>query len=273
MSLRTGTFWLAVLALIPLAAAGAGKEPVNPPPTQQDWLALAKLPDWSGVWVPNVSDQNAQIKTNPPPWTPAVAKQIAYLAAEEQAGRPLLILKGCLPHGMPTWMLITHNALEILFTPGRVTMLGEADGNRMRRIYTDGRGHPEDPDRTFHGHSIGHWDKDTLVVDTVGIMPEGWVAISEAVGITNGGDMHVSERIRLTKPDYLEDELTITAPKILIRPWKTTRGFYRYRAQKYDIVEGVCAQGGFVEGADKHGNPILVPVPQSSDGSVVPRSP
>ena len=64
--------------------------------------------------------------------------------AEEKAGRPPPIFVNCLPEAMPSWMLVTHNAMEILFTPGRVTMLGESDGNRLRRIYTDGRGHPND---------------------------------------------------------------------------------------------------------------------------------
>ena len=262
---------VAALSLFPLVVGG--QERMVPAPTEKDWVALAKLPDWSGVWTPNISDQNAQMKTNPPPWTPAVAEQMAFLDAEEKAGRPLPILVGCLPYGMPSFMLINHSAMEVVMSPGRVMMLGEGDGNRLRRIYTDGRKHPADPDPTFHGHSIGHWEGDTLVVDTVGILPQAWVAISQAVGITNGGDIHVRERIRLTRPNYLEDELTITAPKILKSPWKTTRGFYRQRLESFDIVEGVCAHGGFVEGEDKHGNPVFVPIPQSEDGSVVPLNP
>src|SRR6267142_443801 len=82
-----------------------------------------------------------------------------------------------------------HTAKDILFTPGRVTMLGESDGNRLRRIYTDSRPHPADPDPTFHGHSIGHWEGQTLVVDTVGILPETYIAPSEGVGLPNNGDM------------------------------------------------------------------------------------
>ncbi len=137
---------------------------------------------------------------------------------------------GCLPYGMPALMLIPHNAMEILFTPGRVTILGESDGNRLRRIYTDGRSHPDDPDLTFSGHSIGHWEGQALVVDTVGVLPQSWVAISEAVGNPNDGDMHIVERIHLDGPGVLLDELTITAPKIFTAPWKTTRRWYRQRS-------------------------------------------
>ena len=267
---RRGPLAAAAAAAALLAAAGssAAQEAMNRAPTARDWEAIARLPDWSGVWTPDVTDQFRQMNTNPTPWTPAVATQMAFLAAEEKAGRPLGLLVGCLPHGMPSWMLISHNAMEVLFTPGRVTMLGEGDGNRLRRVYTDGRKHPEDPDLTFHGHSVGHWEGDTLVVDTVGILPQGWLAISEAVGVPNNGEMHIVERIRLTAPDTLVDELTITAPKVLARPWKTTRTFYRQRAQKYDIVEGVCQQGSFTEAVDKNGNQIFQPVDIAPDGSI-----
>jgi hypothetical protein len=109
------------------------------------------------VWNPRISDQGAQVRSNPPPWNGKAAKEVQQIFAEENAGRPRLIFFGCFPEGMPSWMLITHNALEILFTPGRVTLLGESDGSRLRRIYTDGRPHPDYSDPTWHGHSIGHW--------------------------------------------------------------------------------------------------------------------
>jgi hypothetical protein len=236
------------------------KDPINPPPTAQDWQALAKLPDWSGVWTPVISDQVAQEKTNRPPWAPAVAKQIDRMYAEEDAGRPFPIIDHCFPTGMPSWMLITHNAVEILFTPGRVTILGEGDGNRLRRIYTDGRPHPADPDPSFHGHSIGHWEKDTLVVDTVAVLPQVYLAVNEAVGVPNNGDMHIVEHLHLQGPDTLADDLEITANKLLSKPWHTTRKFYRQRARKYDIAEGVCAQGSFTEAVDEKGNSIFAPV-------------
>ena len=232
----------------------------NPAPTLRDWQALAKLPDFSGVWTPIISDQVAQEKTNPPPWTPTVAQQIEHMYEEEKAGRPFPVIDHCFPTGMPSYMLITHNAFELLVTPGRVTLLGEGDGNRLRRIYTDGRAHPADRDPSFHGHSIGHWEGRTLVVDTVALLPQAYLAVNEAVGVPNNGDMHIVERIHLLDPVTLADDLEITANKLLSKTWKTTRKYYRQRSQKYDIVEGVCEQGSYTEAVDKDGNSIFAPI-------------
>jgi hypothetical protein len=204
------------------------------------------------------------------PWKPDVAKEVARLTAEERAGRPKGLFATCLPEGMPSWMLISHNAFEVVFSPGRVTLLGESDGNRLRRIYTDGRAHPADPDPSFHGHSVGHWEGETLVVDTVGVLPESYIAISEAVGVPNNGDMHIVERLRLQGSDRLTDDLTIEAPHVLARPWRTTRIFTRQRERKYEIVEGVCVQGFFSETKDERGNSVFVPVPHGEGGNTLP---
>jgi hypothetical protein len=228
----------------------------------------AALPDFAGVWVPDVKDQKRQETSNIPPWMDAVRPQVQHLAAEEKAGRPFLVLSHCLPHGMPSWMLIMHNAFEILMTPGRVTMLGEVDGNRMRRIYTDGRQHPDDPDLTYHGHSIGHWEGGTLVVDTIGIAPQTFIAISEAVGVPNNGDMHIVEHLHLAQPNVLYDDLEITAPKVLKETWKTTRIYRRYPERHYEVTEGICVQGELKETTDQFGNAIYVPDPQRPDGAV-----
>ena len=253
-----------------LSYAQSVKPVINPAPTAKDWANLAKLPDWSGVWNPKITDQDKQAKTNMPPWIPAANELIQFQLAEEKAGRPPPLFVNCLPEAMPSWMLITHNAMEILFTPGRVTMLGESDGNRLRRIYTDGRAHPEDPDPTFHGHSIGKWEGDTLVIDTVGILPQSLIAISEAAGVPNNGDMRVIERIHLVGKDELHDEIEVIAPNVLTKPWKTTRIFFRQRARKFDIVEGVCLEGYFAPGKDKQGNDIFVPIQHDVGGNRIP---
>jgi hypothetical protein len=230
--------------------------------------AFAAPADFDGVWVPDVKDQKRQEVQNVPPWKPEIVPQIQHMIDEEKAGRPFLVLSHCLPHGMPSWMLITHNAFEWLTTPGRVTLLGEVDGNRMRRIYTDGRSRPDDPDLTMHGYSIGHWDGDALVVDTTAIVPQAYVAISEAAGVPNNGDMRIAERFYLAKPNVLNDDLEITAPKVLTSPWKTTRIFRRYPERHYEVIEGECEQEDLIPGKDAYGNDIFVSHPQNPDGSV-----
>jgi hypothetical protein len=265
--------WSASPGASPGASTGATPAAAptdNPPPRAQDWAALAKLPDWSGVWTPNVSDQDARITRDPVPWNAVAAARIAQLNAAQDAGDPQGLFVNCLPEGMPSWMLISHNALEILFTPGRVTMLGESDGSRLRRIYTDGRPHPADPDPTFHGHSIGHWEGGTLVIDTIGILPETYIAVDEAVGVPNNGELHVVERLHLESPGTLRDDIEVIAPRVMTRPWKTSRTYFRQRARQYDIVEGECLQGSFTEKRDDGGFAVFVPAPQTAGGNLLP---
>jgi hypothetical protein len=268
-SLRSVFVSTLAFGLLSTLSSSADEPALDNPLTARDWAKLSKLPDWSGVWTPNVSDQNARIKTDPVPWKPEVEARINHLVAEEKAGRPQGLFVNCLPEAMPSWMLISHNAMEVLFTPGRVTILGEQDANRLRRIYTDGRPHPPDPDASFHGNSIGHWEGATLVVDTVGILPETYLAVSEAVGVPNNGDLHVVEHVHLSEHDHdiLADDLEITAPHILTATWKTTRLYFRQRARKFEIVEGVCLQGFFAERKDPAGNAIFTPIPQTADGN------
>lgn len=253
-----------------VAAAAKAKAVINPAPTAKDWADLGKLPDWSGVWNPNITDQDRQVHTNMPPWKPQYAEVIKKQLAEEKAGRPAPIVVSCLPQGTPAWMLITHNAMEVLFTPGRVTLLGESDGNRLRRIYTDGRGHPEDGELSFFGHSIGKWEGNTLVVETVNVKSQTMFAVSEAAGVPNNGGLKMWERIYLSKPDVLTTEIEIEAPAVLTQRWKTSRHYFRQRARKFDILEGVCLEGNYSERIDKDGNHVLVEIKRSEWGNIEP---
>jgi hypothetical protein len=83
----------------------------------------------------------------------------------------------------------------------------------------------------------------------------------------------VVERLHLTAPDTLTDDLTITAPHVLTAPWKTSRIFYRHRARQDEIGEGVCLQGKFAEGVDSHGDAIFTPLQYAADGSPLPPKP
>src|SRR5690606_33676772 len=89
--------------------------------------------------------------------------QTAIAGGGEVAERP----SNCTPPGMPSVMYQPYN-IQFLFTPGKVTIIQEAY-MQMRNIFTDGRPLPEDPDPWFNGHSVGHWEGDTLVVETIGV--------------------------------------------------------------------------------------------------------
>ena len=101
------------------------------------------------------------------------------------------------------------------------------------------------------------------------ILPQAPLAVSEAAGLPNNGDMHVIERIHLADKDVLHVDLEIHAPKILIAPWKTTRIFLRRRARKFDIVEGVCQQGEYREAKDENGHHIFVPIEKTQWGNIL----
>ncbi len=262
-----------VLSASAIHAQTAAADPATittPAPTAQDWASIAKLPDLSGVWSPGTIDKFEPGTTTAPPWKPEFARQIAALKALEEQGSPQNIYVNCLPEGLPSSASQTLNSTEFLVTPGRVTILGEFDGNRLRRIWTDGRPHPADPDPTFSGHSIGHWEGNTLVVDTIGFLPEVFIPMGQGVGIPNNGDMHVSERITLVDANTIRQELIVTAPKVLTAPWKTARTYTRHRERKYDFVESSCRQGDFYEDKDEHGNAVFKPIPKDAGGAPVP---
>lgn len=243
---------------------------INPAPTAADWEAIARLPDLSGVWTPGPLDRFEPGSTTAPPWQPAIARQVEALKKLEAEGRPQNIYVNCLPEGLPSSVTQTLNSVEFLLTPGRVTILGELDGNRLRRIWTDGRPHPADPDPTFSGHSIGHWEVNTLVIDTIGFLPEVWIPLGQGVGIPNDGDMHVTERLTLVDARTLRDDIVVTAPKVLSAPWSASRSFTRHRDRSFDLSEASCRQGDFIEDTDANGNAVFTPIPKDPGGARLP---
>src|SRR3974390_3279344 len=116
--------------------------------------SLSSLPDWSGIWT---YDGASAMGGEQPSLTPAGAAQLkALLGAEAKNQEPATESANCVPPGMPMIMFQPYD-VEFLFTPGRVTIIQEAY-MQVRRVFTDGRGHPADLDPTFNGHSIGHWE-------------------------------------------------------------------------------------------------------------------
>jgi hypothetical protein len=124
---------------------------------------------------------------------------------------------------------------EVIQTPRQVTILAERQELGVRRIYLDGRPHPKDFDPSYVGHSIGHWEGDTLVVDTVGFKHQ---AILLQEGVPHGEDARVEERYRMVAGKYLEHKLTVIDPKALTEP--VTRLDYGERIPGMEIQEYIC---------------------------------
>jgi len=267
---RVRTRWIGVGFIVVLAAAWFSAWTLrNDARPAKPTDSAPQLPDWSGLWTVE-RDPKHPWGVGEPVWQEHAKKQIEALRADEKAGKPRNVYIDCLPEGMPSFIIMTVAAMEFLFTPGRVTILGEFDGNRLRRIYTDGRPHPVDPDLTFNGHSIGRWEGDNLLIDTVGLLPQNYLPLGQAVALPNNGDMHIEERIRPLGPDRLRFELVVHAPRMLAEPWHVTRTFVRQRDRSLEITEASCRQGDFRSGRDEHGNYVWLPISHDEGGAPLP---
>jgi len=138
----------------------------------------------------------------------------AYLQGEDPT------ITRCAPHGFPR-VLLSGGLMEILQVPNRVFMRFQ-NYNELREIWTDGRKHPESPNRPWMGHAIGRWDGDTLVTDTVDFYGDPKIKWLDEAGHPHSEGLHVTERIRRTDRNTLQDELTFEDPKTFTAPIRGT---------------------------------------------------
>jgi hypothetical protein len=228
----------AVLFAAATAGASHAQQAARSAPAAADWAALAKLPDFTGVWEIGPgrgagAGRGARGGGPPagPQLTPAYAeKRRARLSNPPEDSQTA----NCLPPGMPGIMGQPY-PMEFLLTPGLVTIVIEAY-TQVRHIYTDGRPLPSDPDPKFHGTSIGHWEGDTLVVETVGFSPQ--TDLGQAT--PHSDKMKILERFKLTDPDTMTIETTVTDPEALAAPFTSTRTLKRHRG--WTIAEYICEE-------------------------------
>jgi hypothetical protein len=145
----------------------------------------------------------------------------------------------CLPPGMPAMMSAAYG-MEIMQDGEKITFFSEHQ-DALRRVYLDGRKPTPDilGDPTYAGYSTGHWEGDTLVVDTVALTTKSYIDGSSP----HSDKMTVHERIRFTEPGLLENQITVNDPEALTEPWHATR---RYRKASYpndQLREFACAEG------------------------------
>jgi hypothetical protein len=135
--------------------------------------------------------------------------------------------------------------VQITQTPKEMMMLFEYD-HIVRHIFTDGRQHPADVTPTYMGHSIGHWDGDTLVVDTAGFNDKTWL---DRTGHPHSEELRVVERFRRTGQDAMQVDITMEDAKALAKPW-TSQLIFQLRPE-WDIMEQVCTDNETFLGFEK----------------------
>ena len=196
--------------------------------------ASTATPDISGVWM-ETGDAITFTSKEPAlqPWAEAkfkAAKPGYGPRATADSRDPIL---NCLPPGVPRILLIPF-PMQIVQTPSEVIMIFEYD-HFVRHIYLDRREHPKDLDLTWMGDSIGRWSGDTLTVDSVAFNDKTWL---DQVGHPHSDALHLTERIRRSDHDTLQDDLTIDDPKAYVRPW-TGRQTFKFKPA-WHLAEYVC---------------------------------
>jgi len=144
---------------------------------------------------------------------------------------------GCMPPGPTDLMLDQARIFELRQFPDMVLILFDED-HLMRRIYLDGRGHPDGFSNSWMGHSIGKYEGDTLVVDTVGLTDKTPI---DRVGHPHSDALHVVERIRRVNPKALQYEVTIEDPKAYKKPW-TRKSTQDLLPPSFQMLEGVLCE-------------------------------
>src|SRR5258706_1984557 len=141
----------------------------------------------------------------------------------------------CLPTGMPL-MDTVPVPFKLVQTPGLILTLTEAD-NTFRQIFTDGRKHPEDSQPSWLGYSVGRWEGDTLVVETIGLNDRGWL---DAVGHTHSDALRVTERFRRRDFGHLDVQLTLDDPKTFTQAVSVK--FPEVLLPDTDLIEYFCSE-------------------------------
>ena len=181
-------------------------------------------PDLSGVWL---------IYRDRYPEDPAALPWAAALNKERiQANMKDAPHTRCLPQGFPVPGASTPWMTKFVQTRPLLVMLFE-DAAGFRQIFLDGRSHPTDPNPTWLGHSVGRWEADTLVIDSIGFNDRSWIN-----AYPHTEQLHMVERYRRTAYGQLEIVVVFEDPGTFTRPW--TMNLVWYLAPDEELAEFVC---------------------------------
>ncbi len=194
-------------------------------------------PDLSGFWMPadNVAhllDLGADLKPAEPPLTPWARDVLQQRIDNNGKDHPGV---SCLPSGIPEKDNIP-DGLKLVQTEDLTLLLYESR-TIYRQIFTDGRPLPKDPQPTWMGYSIGHWDEDTLVVETIGQNGRTWLDMR---GLPGTESLHVTEKFSRPRIGRMDLEVTIDDPKAYTKPW-TVKLAWRLIPDT-DLIESICEE-------------------------------
>jgi hypothetical protein len=190
-------------------------------------------PDLSGIWrsasdryLSNLAADGAPVQFQP--WAAALYKD---RQAGKGEGNPS---DRCLPRGIPGVMLARDRPWKLIQTSGMIVILFD-ELLHYRQIFTDGRGFPADFVPIWFGYSVGKWDRDALVVETIGLNERTWL---DNAGHPHSEALRVTERFRRLNTETLNIDITINDPKAYTKPWTATVRFER--VSESDFGEHVC---------------------------------
>jgi len=203
-----------------------GSGPTGPVPRLGDGK-----PDLSGVWNGGGPVQDLAQGLAPGEKIPLLPEAEKVMKARQSKDDPEA---NCLPTGVPR---IAPYPWRIVQTTTHIFFLFEGNIHSYRQIFMDGRKHPEDVDPTWYGDSIGHWEGDTLVIDTIGFNDKFWFDFR---GHPHSEKLHTTERWTRKDLGTLVNEVTIDDPGYYSRPFKLT--FTARLMPGEELMEYICQE-------------------------------
>lgn len=220
----------------------------TPPKPLNDKHSVSTRPDISGTWERTPDDwfgENPDDPVHPggpmdlkAPYADEYVALKKRQAVANEAGTPLATTSSkCLPEGMPTLMAALF-PIQIIHDDKQVIVLGEYLQQVRRILLNEAMPAKEKLDPKYQGHSRGHWEGDTLVVETQRVRTD-----VRFYDVPHGQDMKITERLRLKGPDNLENQVVIEDPQVLKNPYRFT---FEYKRSSYAIQEYVCENNQIV---------------------------
>lgn len=232
---------LAVIAVLVAATTQAQAPTQLGPPPSLDPAPVEGVPNLNGVWdVEYIPDVEARIGGSLPFTEAGRAAWDSRVLGEDPTGY-------CQPSGFSR-VLHTPFPIQIVQTRGQVAFLFEYL-HAFHRVFTDGREHPSPVDLSWWGHSVGRYDGNKLIVDTVGMNDRTWLYTS---GVQHSNQLHLTQVFELTERDTIQYTVTYDDPVFFTEPWSVTSEF---RRSEFDLLENICTENNrdvdhFITGDD-----------------------